>query len=61
MTLEVLTLDQVRHERSDLVARLPAGEADLRRRGAAYALNADELAILDKLDELDFLLEQGDQ
>jgi hypothetical protein len=56
-TLEMLTEEQARHRRAEIVASLRHGsEAELRARAALYLLDSDDLAALDKLDELDFLL-----
>jgi len=54
--LEMLTEDEARHRRAEIAACLRHGEAELRARAALYLLDAAELAVLDKLDELDFLL-----
>ncbi len=54
--VEILTAEEARRRRADLLAQLPFSEDELRKRAAAYQLTADEDAILDQVDELDFLL-----
>ena len=43
------------------LARLSVTEAELRARAKVYRLNATELAVLDELDDLDFLLGADDE
>ena len=55
-TVEMLTLGQVRARRARALSSVTCDEATLRARGALYFLDARELAVLNDLDALDFLL-----
>lgn len=54
------TVADLRAERAELVADIPAGEQDLRARAADYRLSVDEARILRRLDEIDYLLGSDD-
>lgn len=56
--VEILTAEEARRRRADLLAQLPFSEEELRKRAAAYQLTATEIGILDWIDSLDFLLDQ---
>lgn len=49
-----ITREQVEVKRAEIVANYD--EAALRERAATYCLTAKELAVLDEIDALDFLL-----
>ena len=55
-TVEIISAAEARERRQQLLARLTCSEEELRDRDSKYQLGAEELAILDRLDELDFLL-----
>lgn len=55
-TMELLTEAEALARREAILAHLGIPESDLRRRAARYELDARELAALDELDELDFVL-----
>lgn len=55
--VRVLTEAQARMERANLIQAAGGDEARLRARAAAYGLNAEEVAILDQIDGLDYLLD----
>lgn len=59
-TVEVMDVDQARARREAVLAAVGGDEEALRARAATYALNARELAALEELDELDFLLGRDD-
>lgn len=58
-TVEVLTTEDAARRRAEILAALGGDEQSLRLRAAQYALDADELAALDELDALDYLLGAG--
>jgi hypothetical protein len=55
-TVEVLSVEEAQARRNDVLARVGGDEPALRARAAVYALDAHELAALDDLDALDYLL-----
>ena len=56
-TVRVLTEAQARIERAHLIQTAGGNETALRARAAMYGLNAEEVAILDQIDGLDYLLD----
>ena len=56
--VETLSVDDARRRRDEVLASVGGDECDLRDRAARYMLNADELAALTELDELDYLLSE---
>jgi hypothetical protein len=54
--VELLTVEEAKDRRVAVLASVGGDEAALRRRGARYELDADELAALTELEELDYLL-----
>ena len=54
--VEMLTVDAAKQRRAELLESVGGDEQALRARAAAYALQADELAALNEIDELDYLL-----
>lgn len=55
-TVEMISREEIHRRRKALLAEACMPEAELRRRGAVYALDARESGILDEIDGLDFLL-----
>ena len=56
--VETLSVEEARRRRDEVLASVGGDECDLRERAARYMLNADELAAVTELDELDFLLSE---
>jgi hypothetical protein len=56
--VETLSVEEARRRRDVVLASVGGDECDLRERAARYMLNAEELAALTELDELDFLLSE---
>ena len=56
--VEALSVDGAKRRREQVLASVGGDECDLRDRAARYLLNADELAALSELDELDYLLSE---
>ena len=56
--VETLSVAQARRRRAEVLASVGGDECDLRDRAAQYMLDAEELAALNELDELDFLLSE---
>jgi hypothetical protein len=54
--VEMLTVAEAEARRAEVLARVGGDEASLRRRADRYELDADELAALTELEELDYLL-----
>lgn len=54
--MEILTTEAAQARRDEIVASVGGDEKSLRGRANIYALNAKELAVLDELDALDYLL-----
>ena len=55
--VRILPEAQARMERANLNQAAGGDETALRARAAAYGLNAEEVAILDQIDGLDYLLD----
>ena len=55
-TVEMLTAEDARKRRAKIVKSVGGDEGSLRERAALYGLDARELAALDELDALDYLL-----
>jgi len=55
--VELMTVEEARERRASVLATVGGDEASLRRRGARYELDAEELAALTELEELDYLLQ----
>lgn len=55
-TVEILTTEAAQGRRQEILASVGGDENSLRARANIYALNAKELAVLDELDALDYLL-----
>ena len=55
-TVEILTEDDLRQRRSAVLASLSLDEETLRRGAARYTLTAEEVAALDEIDRIDYLL-----
>lgn len=58
--VQMMTVEEVRQRRAELLRSVGGDEASLRERAAAYSLNARELAVIDEIDALDYLLEGAD-
>jgi hypothetical protein len=56
--VETLTVEDAQRRREKVLASVGGDECDLRDRAARYLLNAEELAALSELDELDYLLSE---
>lgn len=56
--VETLSVEEARRRRDEVLDSVGGDESDLRERAARYMLNAEELAALTELDELDFLLSE---
>jgi hypothetical protein len=56
--VETLSVEGAKRRREQVLASVGGDECDLRDRAARYLLNADELAALSELDELDYLLSE---
>jgi hypothetical protein len=56
--VETLSVEEARRRRDEVLASVGGDECDLRERAARYMLDAEELAALTELDELDFLLSE---
>ena len=56
--VETLSVEEARRRRGEVLASVGGDERDLRDRAARYMLDAEELAALTELDELDFLLSE---
>ena len=54
-TVDILSDDEVRDRRADVLRAVGVSEQELRERGARYALTAHELAALEELNGLDYL------
>jgi hypothetical protein len=54
--VEMLTVEDAEARRAAVLAAVGGDEVALRRRADRYELNADELAALTEIDELDYLL-----
>jgi hypothetical protein len=54
--VERLNPSEIEARRAELLARVGMSEEELRARGAAYALTDAQAAVLDELEDLDFLL-----
>lgn len=55
-TVTLIDAAEAKRRRAELVAGLGFDEHELRERAAEYLLTARELAVLNELNELDFLL-----
>lgn len=53
--VKVFDRDSLERRRASVLERVGVTEQDLRERGARYALTADEMAVLDELNGLDYL------
>jgi hypothetical protein len=56
--VETLTVEDAQRRREKVLASVGGDECDLRDRAGRYLLNAEELAALSELDELDYLLSE---
>jgi hypothetical protein len=56
--VETLSVDEAKRRRAEVLACVGGDESDLRDRAARYMLNAEELAALTELNELDYLLSE---
>ncbi len=56
-TVHTMTPDGARRRRVELVESAGGDETALRARADVYALDARELAVLDEIDALDYLLD----
>jgi hypothetical protein len=54
--VEILTVEAAKKRRDELLQAVGGDEQAIRERAADYALQADELAALNEIDELDYLL-----
>lgn len=59
-TVEIMDVERAKARRADVLASVGGDEEALRVRAASYGLTARELAALEELDELDFLLGRDD-
>jgi hypothetical protein len=51
-----MTVAEARERRAEIIRLTGGDEATLRSRAANYLLSADELALFDELESLDFLI-----
>jgi hypothetical protein len=56
-TLEILSTDEIRDRRAHLLVQAGLSEGELRRRADDYSLTREQAVILDRIADLDFLLE----
>lgn len=56
VTVNLLTVDDARARRAEIVALVGGDESAFRDRAESYLLSAEELALFDELENLDFLL-----
>jgi hypothetical protein len=56
--VQVLSVEQARTLRRELIDKLSFDEVELQRRAERYALTAQELAIYDELRDFDYLLSE---
>ncbi len=56
VALEWLTPDEIRERRERLLVGVGMPEEELRRRAADYTLTSKQSAVLDEIDDLNFLL-----
>lgn len=56
-TVRTMTPESARRRRAQLVRSMGGDEQALRARAAVYALDARELAVLEEIDALDYLLD----
>jgi len=54
--VEMLTREEATARRGDLVKHLGLPESELRRRAADYDLSAEEQAVYERIEDLDYLL-----
>jgi len=57
-TVEMMTVESAQRRRDEVLASVGGNEDALRARAVLYSLDPDELAALDELDELDYLLQK---
>lgn len=57
-TVEMMTVESAQRRRDEVLASVGGNEDELRARAVLYALGPDELAALDELNELDYLLQK---
>ena len=55
-TVEILTEEDLQARRAEILAAQTLTEEELRRGAARYTLTADEVAALDEVDRIDYLL-----
>lgn len=51
-----MTVEEARARRDEIIRRAGGDEREFRDRAGAYLLSADELALFNELESLDFLL-----
>ena len=55
-TVQILSADELRRRRAEILKGQTLTEEDLRVGAAQYTLSADEVAALDEIDRIDYLL-----
>lgn len=56
LTVELLTEERARERRAEIIALVGGDEGRFRQRADDYLLDAEELALYDELNGLDYLL-----
>lgn len=56
IVVDRMTVEEARARREEIIRRAGGDESRLRERAEAYLLSADELALFNELESLDFLL-----
>lgn len=59
VAVRVMSVEQAHERRDELIRRLPISVEELRGRAQRYDLDADELAMHDEIDDLDYLLNRA--
>ena len=55
-TVQILSADELRRRRAEILKGQTLTEEDIRVGAAQYTLSADEVAALDEIDRIDYLL-----
>lgn len=57
-TVEIVTEEELRVRRARVLSGLTSSEKELRIGAAQYTLTPDEIAALDEIDRIDYLLDE---
>ncbi|MGC0145076.1 MULTISPECIES: hypothetical protein [unclassified Pseudactinotalea] len=57
--VRVMTVEEAKELRADLVRRLPFSEEELRHRAQRFDLDPRQLAAYDEIEDLDYLLKHA--